>query len=313
MPQQSNAEGQGAAPVAVTGASGFIGAHLIQNLSESGLASRALVRTKRGRQLDLPASTTLVPGSLSDVDALDALLRGAKVCVHLAGATKSISPSGFHRANANGTYGLASKAAANGVEHFIHVSSQAARAPALSDYAASKAASESVLAPFKRDMKITIIRPPAVIGPGDPMLQPMFDLIKSGWLPAPQDPRSGKRRFAVISVRDLVAQIADAVHHPDTADELIEPCSLSATTWAEIASAAGDVQNKTVRALRVWPAVLIGLGAAADAVAKIVRRPMPVSYGKIREMLAADWTYDSAVQNAMTLEEILGTCLSEPS
>ena len=55
----------------------MIQTHLIQKLSESGLASRALVRIKRGRQLDLPASTTLVPGSLSDVDALDALLRGA--------------------------------------------------------------------------------------------------------------------------------------------------------------------------------------------------------------------------------------------
>lgn len=313
MSQKTNAEGQGAGPIAVTGASGFIGTHLIQNLHASGFSTRALVRAKRGRTLDLPDNTELVSGSLSDGGALDQLLAEAKTCVHLAGATKSIDVAGFHRANAIGTFRLASKAVAHGVEHFVHVSSQAARAPSLSDYAASKAASERALAPFHAKMKITIIRPPAVIGPGDPMLQPMFDLIKAGWLPAPTEPRAGTRRFAVISVRDLVAQISETVRHPNTPTSLIEPSSLTAATWAEMAAAASEVRGKRVRTLRVWPGLLIALGVTADAISSIVRRPMPVSYGKIREMLAADWTYDSAVQNAMTLEEILATCLCEAS
>jgi len=250
-----------------------------------------------------------VEGSLQDQDAISALLSGAQTCIHAAGATKSIDSSGFHAANAVGTYNLAACAAACGVSHFIYLSSQAARAPHVSDYAASKAISESALQSFQSEMKITIIRPPAVIGPGDPMLQPMFDLIKRGWLPAPSDPKAGARKFAVISVRDLVDQIIAAVQSPEDAAAMIEPCSITSTDWRAVADAASTVMGRNVRLVRISPALMEALGYAADGLSHLVRRLMPISHGKVREMLAADWTYDRAPQDAMKLQEIMRDCL----
>lgn len=294
--------------IAVTGATGFIGSHLLHRLNERGQRNRALIRNKPGRQSNVPQSTEIISGSLSDPAALEALLSDVQTCIHLAGATKSVDASGFHSANVIGTYNVAASAAKAGVEHFICVSSQAARAPTISDYAASKAAGEATLAPFRSQMQVTVIRPPAVIGPGDPMLQPMFDLIRMGWLPAPSEPRSGRRSFAVISVEDLVSEILASIVRESAAPGLIEPCSVSATDWQSVGAAAGEAVGQKVRVLSIWSGLLQAAGLMADGVAKLVRRPMPISHGKVREMLAADWTYDHPVRDAMELEAILRAC-----
>ena len=294
--------------IAVTGATGFIGSHLLQRLDECGTRNRALIREKPGRETVAPKSTEIVSGSLSDPQALEVLLSEAKTCIHLAGATKSVNASGFHSANVIGTYNLAAIAAKAGIEHFICVSSQAARAPHISDYAASKAASEATLKALNAQMKVTIIRPPAVIGPGDPMLPPMFDLIRMGWLPAPSEPRDGPRSFAVISVEDLVAQIIASAENKGAGTSPIEPCSVSATNWQRVGDAAGAALGRKVRVLKIWAGILQAAGLIADGLATLVRRPMPISHGKVRELLAADWTYDEPVRDAMKLEAILRAC-----
>ena len=112
--------------VAVTGATGFIGTHLLSRLDAKNQATRALIRTKKNRSVSVPNSTEVVAGSLQDHEAILALLDGARTCVHLAGATTSIDANGFHTANVIGTYNMAACAAKAGVEHFICVSSQAA-------------------------------------------------------------------------------------------------------------------------------------------------------------------------------------------
>lgn len=313
MPKAAGGIGAGACAIAVTGATGFIASHLLSRLDELKQPTRALVRAKPNRQVHLPSSTQVVMGALSSSEALQKLLKGAGTCIHLAGATKSINTSGFHTANVVGTYNVAAQAAAAGVEHFIMVSSQAARAPSLSDYAASKAASEAALSSFRSQMEITIIRPPAVIGPGDPMLQPMFDLIRWGWLPAPTEPRNSAREFAVISVLDLVNQIIAVARTPESVGDIIEPSSVPAANWRQVAQAVSEVQQHKVRLLPVPPGVLQALGRFGDGVAKVIRRPMPISYGKVQELLVADWTYNKPVRDAMSLKEIFEACFPDRS
>ncbi|MFN3214743.1 MAG: NAD-dependent epimerase/dehydratase family protein [Henriciella sp.] len=311
MQTPANRDGARNGRIAITGATGFIGAHLLRRLDDLNYPTSALVRMTPNRVLDMPSSTRLVSGSLSEPEALRDFLSEAQTCLHLAGATKSVSAAGFHRANAVGTFDLASQAAAAGVQHFIYVSSQAARAPALSDYAASKAAGEAALAPFQARMKITIVRPPAVIGPGDPMLQPMFDLIRLGWLPAPAEPRSGARQFAVIAVEDLVKALISIATAPEPQGGLIKPCSIRSTNWRLATEAVSEVQKRRIRRLPIWPGLLRTVGRLSDGLAKLIRRPMPISYGKVQELLAADWTYETALQDAMTLEEIFAACFQE--
>ncbi|MEM6651435.1 MAG: NAD-dependent epimerase/dehydratase family protein [Pseudomonadota bacterium] len=297
--------------IAVTGATGFIGAHLLSRLDDRKQATRVLIRDRKNRTISVPGSTEVVRGSLHDPNAILTLLDGARTCVHLAGATTAIEASGFHTANVVGTYNMAACALKAGVAHFIHVSSQAARAPDISDYAASKAVSEAALHAFKAHMRITIIRPPAVIGRGDPMLQPMFDLIRFGWLPAPAEPKDMRRCFAVISVDDLVSQIIDSIDSVGPTGDRLEPCSIASTHWTEIASTASQILKRNVRIIRIWPSLMNGLGICADVLAKMTRRPFSVSQNKVRELLAVDWSYDQPVRDAMDLKEIFTACLGD--
>lgn len=308
---QSSATPTANGVIAITGATGFIGLHLLSQLDAQGLATRALIRARRNRKLQIPKTTQIISGSLGNAAAVAALLKDVQTCIHVAGVTASINVSGFHETNVIGSYDVAAAAYAAGVQHFIHVSSQAARAPWISDYAASKALSEVAIQTFAPHMKVTIIRPPAVIGPGDPMLRPMFKLIKSGWLPAPAEPKGKTRKFAVISVGDLVAQIVSQVRMSDTTPRLVEPCSLPATDWAHIAAAVSDVLRHDVRTLRLSPSLMQCIGASADAIAHLIRRPLPLSGNKVRELLAVDWTYDHPVRDAMDLREIFVACFED--
>lgn len=309
MQRTSKTEHEESQPIAVTGGTGFIGQHLLQHLDEMGCSTRALSRSKPSRAVTFPKSTQSVQGDLSSSSALDRLLRGTKTCIHLAGATKSVNSAGFHETNAIGTFNLAARAARAGVEHFVYLSSQAAQAPIVSTYAASKATSEQSLAPFASKMAITIVRPPAVIGPGDPMLKPVFSLIKNGWLAAPSEPRGRDRQFAIISVRDLVSEIGRIVQQPQNRSALLKPCSIGSTNWSEIGKAISETQDKRVREIRISPLIMRAAGLIADGVTTLTRQTMPISYGKVCELLAAEWTYDSAVQDAMSLEEILDVSL----
>lgn len=297
--------------IAVTGGTGFIGSHLLSRLDLQHQPTRALVRQKRNRADSMPAATEIISGSIGDRDAILSLLDGVRTCIHLAGATTSVDQSGFHLANVVGTHNLAACAAAAGVEHFIYVSSQAARAPRISNYAASKAMSETALELFDAKMRITIIRPPAVIGPGDPMLQPMFDLLRAGWLPAPSEPKGAARSFAVISVKDLVSHIIQTIGSSSAPGQIVEPCSVASTSWTEIASVAGHVLGRKIRIVRTWPGLMKGAGACADGLAKLTRRPFSISLGKVQELLAADWSYDHQVRDAMSLKEVFAACLGD--
>jgi len=297
--------------IAVTGATGFIGTHLLSRLDAIDRPTRALIRNKPHREVKVPNTTQVVSGTLSDSKALSELIHGAKICIHAAGATKAFEQSGFHAVNVIGTFRLAAAAAAAGVEHFIYLSSQAARRPQVSDYAASKAVSEASLESFRSKMRVTIIRPPAVLGPGDPMLKPMFDLVRAGWLPAPSEPSGGPRQFAVVSAHDLVEELIETAIGAADSEDFVEPCSVAATNWRDVAIVASQILDKKVRLQPVSPAFMRSVAGGLDVLGRLVRRPMPISYGKVQELLAADWTYDEPVRNAMDLKEILRLCLRD--
>src|SRR5512145_2940506 len=127
--------------VAITGGTGFIGRHVIAALTGSGQSLRLLMRNPAPGTLSC-GNAEIIRGSLADRDALARLVDGADTVIHCAGAIGAADRSGFASANIDGTRALAAAAAAAGVRRFVHLSSIAAREPALTDYAWSKAGSE---------------------------------------------------------------------------------------------------------------------------------------------------------------------------
>ncbi|TWT01235.1 NAD(P)-dependent oxidoreductase [Reyranella sp. CPCC 100927] len=275
--------------VAVTGATGFIGQHLIAALAAAGLRQRLLVR----RLPVLPAvdsaeAIELVVGDLASPGALHRLVDGADVVIHLAGTIKATRPADFHRHNAQGVRDLlAAITGANARTRVLLLSSLAALAPHLSDYAASKRAGEDCLVAASPAAGWTAIRAPAVYGPGDRETLAFFRTVKFGWAPVPAD---GSGRLSLIHVADLCAVIAAVVAHPP-ADGVYEVDDGTTRGYSlmEMAAVAAEVLGRRVRTIGVPQRLMTGVAGLQQLLARATGRPAILSRGKVREIFHPDW------------------------
>src|SRR4051812_5822680 len=143
------------ATVALTGATGFIGGHLVRKLTAAGWSVRALVRRNA---TGLPANVTVVGGALDDAAAVATLVRDVDAVVHVAGLVKARNRAEFFRVNAAGAGAIAAAAAGQPKPpHVVLVSSLAAREEAISDYAASKRAGERAVVDAPSSLPWTIV------------------------------------------------------------------------------------------------------------------------------------------------------------
>jgi nucleoside-diphosphate-sugar epimerase len=178
--------------IAITGGTGFVGQTLVRLALEQGYAVRALARKPQKTQ----SGITWIPGSLNDQDALCALVKGTDGVIHVAGVVNALDRAGFEAGNVAGTLAVIEAARSEGVERFIHVSSLSAREPDLSNYGWSKAKAETLVQASGLDW--SIVRPPAIYGPGDKDMLDVYRMAKWGYALMPP-----KGRVSLLEVSDL--------------------------------------------------------------------------------------------------------------
>lgn len=274
------------APVAITGATGFVGSAVCAALTGDGRSVRVLVR-RPDRAARLPPGIEAIHGSLDDERALAGLVDGAAAVVHAAGLVAARRPDDFHRVNAEGTARLIS-AVRNTARppRVLLVSSLAARRPSLSAYAASKRAGEAIVA--GAGIEHCIVRPPAVYGPGDRATLPLFRQLARGLIVAP---RVAQGRFSLIHVEDLARLLCVLLDRPVWSGEILEPDDgrERGYAWPDLAAIAGAELGRTVRCIEV-PRALVWCAAVAHEIGAAVRGGAPMlSRGKIGELWYPDW------------------------
>lgn len=275
--------------VAVTGATGFIGSHLVRHLVDAGYGVRLLTRRMPVSPIFGDRGVDAVIGGLEDSDSLRQLLDGADAVIHAAGLIKASSREAYFSVNVAGVRRLAEAAAqqANPLR-LVLLSSLAAREPQLSDYAASKRAGETALTQSAGGLAWSIVRPPAVYGPGDRETLAFFRAAKRGLIPVP----SGQgARLSMIHVEDLADSVI-AVMNTETAIGRafeVDDGKPGGYSWEELAQAAGAALGGTPRLVRVPRPALAALGAMNRLGALMSGRTPMLSPGKIREICHADW------------------------
>lgn len=243
--------------VAVTGGTGFVGRILIAIAVAQGWHVRALARRLQPEQ----DGVTWVFGALDQRAALEELVCGADAVVHLAGVVNAPTRDAFYSANALGTRTISEAATAAGVKRFIHVSSLAAREPQLSNYGWSKAESEKIVSAASLDW--TIVRPPAVYGPGDTEMLELFRMAQRGFVMLP--PRGG---LSLIHVSDLARLLLALIPDMATLGALYEPDDgRDDWTHASFAQAIGAAFNTQIKTISV-PKPILMLAAFADRLAR---------------------------------------------
>ncbi|WP_374764663.1 NAD-dependent epimerase/dehydratase family protein [Yunchengibacter salinarum] len=289
--------------VAVTGATGFLGRHVITRLADAGVSVRALARPSLAA--DLAATETRpiswIAGRLHQHAALEQLLAGADGVIHLAGLVKALDRDGFFTVNATGSTALFKVAAATNVRHVLLVSTLAAREPHLSAYGASKRAAEQMLEhPARAGLAAwpfgwTVVRPPAIYGPGDMEILTLFKAMRFGLLPAPG---SRHNRFSMIHADDMagalvalsLAGIADPASHQHKVYEMDDGTpggyGIHDVAGALAPHAPG---GRRPRVVPVPGAVLQTLGLGGGLIGRLRGRPLTLDRDRGRFLAHPDW------------------------
>jgi len=258
-----------------------------------------LARTP-GRAQHLAAQgVDLVTGDLDDPAALHQLVTGAAAVIHAAGAVRGSSQQEFDHINVTGTgHVLAAVTAQATPPRLLLLSSLAAREPGLSWYAASKRAGESLLDAHP-DLDWLVLRPPAVYGPGDKEMLPVFQAMARGIAPVPGDPTA---RISLIHVRDLVTAVIACLGSETARHRTLTLCDGKANgyDWREMADLVGAVWGRRVR---LWPVprwLLDSLAWANLRSARLTGRSPMLTPPKLRELRHRDWVVDNGMITATT-------------
>jgi len=236
----------------------------------------------------------LVVGDLGDLDSLRRFVYQAEAVVHCAGAVRGATQAHFDRVNVEGVARLVHAAAGeHPAPRFLLISSLAARESSLSAYAASKRRGEEVLAAGGGTMPWAVLRPPAVYGPGDRELLPLFRWMARGIAPVLG---SGNARFSLLYVEDLAEAVVRWLSGGTTVQRTFEldDCRPGGYTWTDVVDIIAGLRSRSVIPVRV-PAILLQVLAVVNlAAARVIGYKPMVTPGKVRELRHPNWVCDSA-------------------
>jgi nucleoside-diphosphate-sugar epimerase len=294
--------------VLVTGATGFIGVHLVEALLKRGDRVRCLVRSPE-RAGD-KAWRELIAGDL-DSDVLARLWR-RRSRPSSAGLTKSLQPEEMFRVNRDGTANLMQACAArNGPPTVVLVSSVAAAGPSprgqvrteadppapVSNYGQSKLAGERAAEQVADRVPLTIVRPGMVFGPRDTGLLAAFHsirLLRSHLSPGTRPPP-----LSWIHVSDLVELLIKAavlgarvppVGHGVAGQGRYFATASEYPTWAEMGRMVRPMLRRPYALLIPVPSPLAWcLAGFNEGLGQMSGKARWLNYDKIREALVTSW------------------------
>ncbi|MDJ0720760.1 MAG: NAD-dependent epimerase/dehydratase family protein [Desulfobacterales bacterium] len=280
--------------IALTGATGFIGSALVKRLGADGFVVRALYRQSRASLPIQGPNIHWVPGQLDDPGSLERLVEGSETIIHCAGAVRGSERRHFERVNTEGVARMVRAAMqTHPSPRFLLLSSLAAREPQLSYYAASKRKAEELLRADGHQLNWVALRPPAVYGPGDREITPLFKLMGKGVAPQ-ASPRQA--RISMLYIDDLVAAIVTLLAQDDWHRFIFElhDGHPGGYRWDDVAHAVAGVTDRTVHTFRLPRAAIRSAAVVNMLAARVFGYAPMLSPGKVREIEHPDWTCDNA-------------------
>lgn len=292
--------------VLLTGASGFVGSHVLDRLCETGLPAVALLRPESPRRFiqHRLREIEVRSGSISDPASLEAALEGVTHVIHCAGAVRALRPQDFFTINQLGTRNVVEAINRRGaqVQRLVHISSLSARGPAtpasparesdppqpVSVYGQSKLAAEDEVRERCR-VPFVILRPPGVYGPRDGEFLRLFRAVRSHLLPLFG---GGRQPLSLVFVRDLAAVAVSCLTHPAAGGKTFFVAAPEVVTSGQLAREIASQMGVWTLPVPLPVAWLWPVCAAAEAISRLRGRASVLARWKYAELSAPGWVCD---------------------
>ena len=247
----------------ITGATGYIGQHLVARLVAQGERPRCLVRDTQRAAAILPSEMAeLVQGDTTLPASLEVAMLGVDTVVHAAFITadrKQSAGNHYEATNVQGTANVVQAAQSAGVKRMIEMSGLGTKSDKPGSYMQGRYLAEKVLKESGLDW--TIIQPSVLFGKDAPFIKGLSDLIRT----APVVPLigGGNTLFQPIYVEDVVTAVMKVLEDPvRTTGKTYTIGGPEYYTFTQIIDALLHAMHKT--RIKVYaPTPLVGIGAAA--------------------------------------------------
>lgn len=296
----------------VTGATGFVGSHLVEALVARGDTVVALARRSEQYAALRALGASPVAGSLENERSLLAAVEGVEVVYHAAGLVAAKDEAEFFAVNDTGTRRLldAVRRAAPGLTRFVYVSSQAALGPSPRDtmldenaecrpvtgYGRSKMAGE--LTVRGGQLPWSVVRPSIVYGPRDREFLRLFRILRHGVVPLIG---TGRQQLSLVYVADLVRVLVLAGTRSEALGQVFHAAHPTPALSRDIVRAAGRAMGKAPFIIPVPGFLAVPAVWAVSQVGRTRGRRSALNVDKLPELLAPAF-----VMSVAKAERLLG-------
>ena len=206
--------------VFLTGATGFIGSHLLRRLLRDGYAVRALARHRSDDAETTPSSANL-EWIQDDVlsPSLSSAIRGCDAVINLVGIIREQGKQTFDAVHHQATRNLVCAGRGAGVQLFVQMSALGARPENASRYHVTKFAAEEEVR--KSGLPYVILRPSLIFGPGSAFIDQMIGVMRAIPLLRPV-PGTGEYRFRPMHVDDVAECFVQSLNNSAARGQTID-------------------------------------------------------------------------------------------
>jgi nucleoside-diphosphate-sugar epimerase len=289
--------------VFLTGASGFVGSHVLDSLRAGHHeVSILLQRTSNTRFISRHVpEVTVHYGSLEDFEVLKEAMSGIEAVIHCAGKIKALHSADFYRVNQAGTCNIvmAANACRESVRHLIYISSLAVSGPGVLGSPAEETGEPRPVSVYGQSKWLgevdvrqhclvpwTILRPAAVYGPRDTEFLAVFQKVKRRVMPLVS---GAKRALNMVYGPDVAAAVLCSLMHERSAGGTYHVAAEPPCTDEEfMQEIAGQLQCRPLR-LPIPRSALYLACVVQEIRSRVTGRPNILSRQKLPELLAPGW------------------------
>lgn len=286
----------------VTGATGFVGSHLVDKLLEKNYEVYCLRRkTSSTKWLD-GKNIKYVDGDLFSNEALEECIKEMDYVFHVAGLVKAKTKEGFYRGNYEATKNLLeiTYKVKPDIKKFVLVSSLAACGPArntesvdenttpdpITTYGVTKLKAEEEVEKYKDKFPVAIIRPPAVYGPRDTEILIYFKTFSKGLNSVIG---FDAKYLSLVYVEDLADGIILAAEKDIANGQKYFICMDKAYNWDEIGAITTGLLGRKALKIRLPHSVLYSVGYLAELFSTFSKNPATLNIDKCKDITQLRW------------------------